>query len=772
MVTVGKQSQAQQILGEVRAAGENIDTEDVISKTIALTSPNANPRLYPSNPKLAYADRPERFSLAHEILTKIAYPKTSPGKKVQESERKVVVSLDPKDKKSEKWEEADEKTQKFREDVKRAGFINLDKFHQEYLDHQGLLPEKLQGTEITAALNLYARGAKSSEIEQKAEASQGLMGNEKDYLLRTSYFIACFEEANLKAGLPATELLQTANLSSEVTDIKAYDFDVEAKENQFVFASDGGSLTPIIPFESQPSQAVLDIQGTLKDIAFDAIEKGGKKLVKKELKAIEKKGLQTVEKAAAKKAAGIAAKAGVKLAVKGTTMAVAEAAGTAVPIIGNIVAWLAVEIGDKLISLAKKAISKIKKWIQENPEVLIGLGVAAIIGGLLLHLIPLTILGIGSILLTGLPIASVVGGIIGGVLAFVSNIFVQMAVIFGTVATFLLLFIMLVIFIFYIITTGGYVVPYWNNDAYSPYNVNQENPYIGVGKIADPKAADDPVPVTYTITITAKRGNLTNLQITNYTCEVIKKDGSHIDCPSTQPPPLPPDLVVAVNTAYSFTYTVNYGLQYDNALVVDTITITGDAPSQPGVSSTSSAGVCFGDCPEDCPSGWPVGPEGGETQLQVTQGPYSPVTHRVLDGVDITNMDDSNRYQSFNGHTIRATHSGLFCAPPGDVDAYGSVVYIVGQCNGQQFASVYAHIMTGSAMIPSGSHVTKGQSIAHTDDTGGWNFPHLHYEFAQAGGDGTTCSGFWAQPPGMEPNMTTIYGVPQFCFWNCGVFIH
>jgi len=263
---------AKKVWDEMEKSGENLDHEWVVSQAVSLTGDS---RLHPGNPQLSYQDLGERFSLARQLIFSLAFPRT--GDALGAKKRKVVIELNPTDEKSEAWEEADEKTKEFRTNVQKAGYVKLKTNDMEYLGNQGLLPEKFQGSEITSALNLYARGATSADIVGKADAMKewDLKPGERDYLIRTAYFMAAFEEANLKAGLPSSELLQTANLSPESSISVTVD-PLKESDNQFVFASNGTSMFPIIPAASDSDQSVLNIRDTLSDTVFNAIEKGGK----------------------------------------------------------------------------------------------------------------------------------------------------------------------------------------------------------------------------------------------------------------------------------------------------------------------------------------------------------------------------------------------------------------------------------------------------------------------------------------------------------------
>lgn len=676
------------------------------------------------------------------------------------------------------------RTEKFRHTIEQAENINITPEETAELKSRGVVPDNANSSEISAnattAVNLHAKGVgadKFSEAIDTAVDTNILTQEQGTSLQGAAFTLKAIEIENPTL----TKSLSIGNQEPNVSILQLPANVSTPQPNQIFLQNQGGGENYFQPFlEGIVDKGKDIVEGKVEKAIIGGLEKKGvttaaKSATKKvAVQALKKGGEQVV-----KQGAKVAAKAGLKTGIKAALVAAGAPTGGT-----SLLIWLAVEAFELVLKLAKKLLGGLLKFITGKDDLksqlkeLAGIGFAisvftGSVGGVI-------VTGGGFLLLSGT--GSIVGAITGLISAFIIGVTTIVLAISAPVIISIFVFLFLVIFITVIINNSAFVVPYGGYNAPVP-GTTVVNPYIEVTKTAEsispPKNPASyqayengnlPLTVTYAITITAQRETLTNVTI-GYDCNVTKDNPPNPNCPPDPTIPPPPSEQIDIGTPYTFSYTMNYESgTYEDSLVVDTITVTADTASAASQTGSATAILCIGDCPQDCPAGWPVGPENGETQLQVTQGPYATASHTILDAIDITNFDSPN-YYSFNGHTIRATHEGLFCAPGGEIDRYGNVVYIVGRCNGQLFATVYAHIVSGSALVPSGSYVHAGESIALTDDTGGWDFPHLHYGFENAGGDGTTCSGFWAQPRGVPPDMTDIYGVPEGCFWNCGVTI-
>lgn len=270
--------------------------------------------------------------------------------------------------------------------------------------------------------------------------------------------------------------------------------------------------------------------------------------------------------------------------------------------------------------------------------------------------------------------------------------------------------------IMFIINSGAYIVPP------KPSTISAQemiSPYIDVTKTANPagpfKNSELPLNIEYTVEIKAKKSGISNIQIKDV-CTVTKKNSSP-SCPvisSGTKIPTGDEIPKTITSSqtFSFKYKRSFSAPtFEDTLVVDTVTVTADAPEQKGAVSGSSAIIKIGNPPEQCPSGWPV-----SGSYYLTQGPGGSYSHSSLQAIDI---------KMPTGTPIKATHSGIATVVRTSNAYRPMYIDIVSNCNGKQFHSRYAHL--SSASIVSGANVTKGQTIGNSgsDGTG----PHLHYGF-------------------------------------------
>lgn len=270
--------------------------------------------------------------------------------------------------------------------------------------------------------------------------------------------------------------------------------------------------------------------------------------------------------------------------------------GPLAPIIGVIGAYLVKSAAGKLVS---GVIGGIKDFAVRNKDVLFGL-VGASFGFILggtggAALGGFGLFGLSRFMSGGIPgmranltsLGNGLTGVAGGAWqAFAGAIGIPI------VATLIGLPI-LVALILFIINSGAYLVPPGGQF------LSETNPYIGVEKEANPSKNPSPTTITYKVTITAKKDSLKGITI-KADCKAIKK-GRTLDCPPEKIPS-PSELPESINagTPYSFTFTVNYGSQYQDALVANNITVTAVSVQGGKVSEIGSSSVCFGKCPLDC----------------------------------------------------------------------------------------------------------------------------------------------------------------------------
>ena len=211
-------------------------------------------------------------------------------------------------------------------------------------------------------------------------------------------------------------------------------------------------------------------------------------------------------------------------------------------------------------------------------------------------------------------------------------------------------------------------------------------------------------------------------------------------------PPTSPSIITA-SQPYVITYntTLQGGGFYHDSLITDTFSITATVENHQE-STSGSRSIRIGNPPDTCPSGWPILPEGQETFLSITQGPwggYSHIQHR-LEAIDMS---------ATTGHSLYATHTGTATYLDPASDNYGpKMVLISSNCNGTDFQSLYAHLSV--SFVNTGDRVTQGQIIGLS----GADYPgndHLHYEFL----------GLKMVPPYIPKD------VPYGCSGDCNVTI-
>ena len=301
-------------------------------------------------------------------------------------------------------------------------------------------------------------------------------------------------------------------------------------------------------------------------------------------------------------AAKVAAKAGLAQVFSNITAALGSSFGPLGTLIGKALGWIAANLVGKIASFFKKHSKKILG---------VGLALAGVfVGGW-----------------AGLGLMVFGGGVALGALAGVGAPGAGLGALFATFGSFIvsvvlpaiaapLIFLLLsgpisIAIILFIINSGAYLVP--PDPSLIPGAI--ESPYIDVLKEPSPEGPFEnsdllPLSVTYTITVIAERGSLTNIDF-DYQCRVVRR-GGQIDCPPpsnitvngeayTGPfPPSPPQLISPVEN-YVLAYTVNYGPAFADSAVSDTFRVVADTDEVVGTESIGSASIVIGDPPIYCP---------------------------------------------------------------------------------------------------------------------------------------------------------------------------
>ena len=377
------------------------------------------------------------------------------------------------------------------------------------------------------------------------------------------------------------------------------------------------------------------------------------------------------------------------------------------PVIGTIV-------GAILGALLGKVIEKFVAWAKKHKEDLAIIGGIMLASGLIFRSVPLVVFG-ALTTLPGLMTGRALAGIGARVFFFGRQIGKSLAITIGTpVIVAIIVFPILVALILFIINSGAYIVPP------SRPGLNFESPYIGVDKTANPPGPFQntglPLTIEYTITITAKKGTLTNIHFSE-SCQVIKK-GASVSCPPVSGSiPQPPESI-SPTTPFSFKYSVTYAAgTFADSLVVNSFTVTANTAEVGGAKGVGGTSIKIGNPPEDCPNNaWPVEGNGGLNN--VTQGPSAPgCTHENLpNAIDI----------GVDGAIVVAVHSGIVTV--GEDSCTGKTIKISSTCGSVPFSSFYGHL--GAVSVSTGQGVSVGQAIGISDNTGSCTSgPHLHFSF-------------------------------------------
>ncbi len=434
----------------------------------------------------------------------------------------------------------------------------------------------------------------------------------------------------------------------------------------------------------------------------------GEKIATTAAGQVAKKGLSTTLGTVVVK--GAAALAG-KLGLTALSAKLGALIGT--PILGP----LGTAIGAFVGWIGGKLLEPVFVWAKKHQEDLKILGLIMFGGGILVNSIPIIVIG-GLIFV---PVALKTGFAMAGIAARTTFLFghigASLAITIGApIIVAIIVFPILVAIILFIINSGAYIVPP------STPGLNFESPYIGVDKTANPPGpfqnSNLPLTIEYTITITAKKGTLTNIHFSE-SCQVIKK-GASVNCPSvTGGIPQPPESI-SPTTPFSFKYSVTYAAgTFADSLVVNSFTVTADTAEASGVKAVGSASIKIGNPPEDCPNNaWPIEGNGGLNA--VTQGPSAPgCTHKNLNNAIDIGVD---------GATVVAVHSGIVTADENSCE--GKYIKISSTCGSVPFSSFYAHL--GAVTVSTGQKVSVGQAIGISDNTGSRSCtsgPHLHFSF-------------------------------------------
>jgi hypothetical protein len=541
---------------------------------------------------------------------------------------KIAISLSSTEIKGPKRHWKTKEALAFRKLVESAGLIEANRIRE--MVSSDYLPESFTSEQLTAALHLYSLGVSSEKLEEKINDSlvnlPALSETEEKSLRALPYLINTFEDFDPKQTI--------ATQSRYVPEIEIGFSDAPPTENQFVLTSDGNAFRPIM--EGALGEVEENVIGAAKDkitnFATRAIKRGGKKI---------KKEAKRAGRAITKKLSGLfkkGAKAGVKVAKTGADIAIASTGVGALAVIGKkALGWMAKHLIPK----------NLRDWIDRNKgKILVG----------------------------------VIGVIFA---MFAKMIFDVLITILKVLAGFTLFVILFTALTLLIINNSAYLTsPAPPLTPGSPFTESAYFEVIKTANPPGPFRNNElPQTITYTITVTVRQGTIGNITFQS-NCSVVGGSVSFCppeenitvnypdlgfgpcngeghrcypsnwtgcidpivdpdpDCSSSSdqcastcdappgptptsapviifPPPAPG--IITPSLPYVITYTQTFDSNYEDSMIIDTFTVTADAPTATGEAASGRAEVIFGTLP---PSSCPI--MGGRISCGCYDGDESP----------------------------------------------------------------------------------------------------------------------------------------------------
>jgi len=570
-----------------------------------------------------------------------------------------------------------------------SGYFDLDIETAKTLKDAGVITDDFKGDEITTALRIHSLGGKSEDFSAKIEAAKFLTEEEKKSLHRSSYIVATLEETETEL----TKNLQTAFRHPEIVIEQT---NPQTRVPQFqglVLERNEDGLSPIL-------ERVI---GEARQKATEGVKKAAGKVLGPTTNAAKsqvKKLAVSAVKTGGKK---VLAKGGLAVVKSGLAVALGIPTGG----LGTIATLIVSEIVGKILSLAKNVLSSILRFFTGEEDfrkqllyltaalaiILMGLGLAipALIAGALALGALISIMG-GLTLLAGAA---------GVVQAFIIVLITVIIAVGAPVIMAAFGFRLTVIFIIIIINNSAFVVPFggFNTGTQPP----EESVYIDVTKEATPPGPfgnNQQISVSYTITITAELGDLTNFIFT-YDCQVYTDHNQ--DCPPatniragpeggpfqnfpTFQAAIPP--VIPAGTSYVIMYDVIYSAgNFDDSLITDTFTVEADALGGARSQESGVETITIGNPPNDCfiisnaGSPWPTQYRNNvQAAITTLVSRYPNFSRKACSGGDIPicygGASPDGRWGDHNGHGSSCDIK-LYTNNDGTPNNYTDVLYVL-----------------------------------------------------------------------------------------------
>jgi hypothetical protein len=405
-----------------------------------------------------------------------------------------------------------------------------------------------------AALTLWARGISSAQLEEKAKTLETKDQQKLEKLIKAikgEEQIFFYETALLKQAFPVDKITFLLGPESGLT---------QAQVALFFAPTEVGGVSAV------PRRSFLG----------NILSEAGSQVFGK----ISSKFLKTATKKAA-------AKVAVKTTVEAAITVPSIAAGPP-GWLARAALWIVTELGGKVLGFIKRNFKELAGATLVAAGIFIGgtAGTALAAGG------TATFIGGKGLRTAAKSVGQFSSALFSGALFPTLGIPLLISLIAVPVVVAIILFI---------INSGAYIVPPQVTTAGI-----LESPYVGVEKTATPDCLNRTEPgkscgslpgqVTYRVTITAKRGTLTNVEVEN-SYQIFGRGSGPID-----PPEIPVPDRISPAAPFTYSYTLDFGRNLNDSVIYDTLTVTADSPEQPGAVASDVASVIIGNPPaSSCP---------------------------------------------------------------------------------------------------------------------------------------------------------------------------
>lgn len=384
--------------------------------------------------------------------------------------------------------------------------------------------------------------------------------------------------------------------------------------------------------------------------------------------------------------AAVAAGAAVATTGAGAGAATGSGLGALLGPLAPIAMPILAAIGAAVGAIIGKVVEKVRVWIKKNPEKFAIIGLAPLVLGVISGSVVLILVG-GVAFTTVFFAAKGMGAVSTGIVTFAFGAFTSVLSAsighFGKAITLTLLgIIAFTALVLFIINSGAYLVP---PGGVTVDNISQ-SPYIKVTKEASVTSLSNsqlPTEVTFTVTVEAPLGALTNISFKNE-CNVIK-DGVTPGCSH----PVPSEVPETIDTTnpFVFSYPQSYTPSFSDSLTTDTFTVEADVPGNERQVSLASASVVIGTPPTACfdikGTNWPANYKGNVLAAIATlRNSYPAYTAKLCSGGTLNVVYDTTKNPGGWGYYSSGT---IYFNGKGGLSSAIDALYIVSHETGHHY---------------------------------------------------------------------------------------